>query len=115
MTNWQHLESIDQFESLLKNSCKYPVLIFKNSTRCNISTIAKLRLEDQWKFPPEIDIGIYCLDVIAYRDISNKIEEKLEVPHETPKLLLIQNGHCSYHASHFKIHIEDVEDLIIQT
>ena len=42
----------------------------------------------------------YFLDLLKYRSISNKIEEQLGVKHESPQILVIENGVCTYHTSH---------------
>lgn len=45
----------------------------------------------------------YYLDLIANRDVSNKIEEVLHVEHQSPQLILIKNGKSIYDTSHMGI------------
>ena len=45
----------------------------------------------------------YFLDLITYRNLSNEIAAKYEVKHESPQVLLIENGKCSFTHSHFEI------------
>ncbi|MDH3648286.1 MAG: bacillithiol system redox-active protein YtxJ [Saprospiraceae bacterium] len=111
MIAWQNLESVPQIDKLADQSYKYPVLIFKHSTRCNISAIAKMRLEDQWTFLTG-DQSIYFLDILRFRDVSNAIAERFSVHHESPQLLVIDNGDCTYDASHFDIHLRDIQELL---
>jgi bacillithiol system protein YtxJ len=71
-----------------------------------------MRVEDQWHFPEGEEVAIYCLDIISFRHISNYIADTFSVYHESPQLLLIQKGKCTYHASHFNIHLDDLKELI---
>lgn len=105
---WHNLEEIEQLENIKAESSEYPVLIFKHSTRCSISSMAKSRVERAWNFEEE-QIKAYHLDLIAYRDISNQIAETFEVEHESPQVLLIKDGSCIYNASHNAISVNSLE------
>jgi bacillithiol system protein YtxJ len=54
--------------------------------------------------------NIYLLDLIKFRDISNKISEQFDVMHQSPQLLKISNGKCTYHASHQEVSLENIID-----
>ena len=45
----------------------------------------------------------FLLDILNYREISSKIESDFKVIHESPQVLIIQNGECIYNASHNEI------------
>ena len=45
----------------------------------------------------------FLLDILNYREISSKIESDFKVIHESPQVLIIQNGQCIYNASHNEI------------
>jgi len=40
------------------------------------------------------------LDLIAYRNISNKIADDFGITHQSPQILLIKNGKAVYNESH---------------
>jgi bacillithiol system protein YtxJ len=103
--NWAELTDIDQLESIKQESMQQPVVIFKHSTRCSISSMAKMRLERSDM--PE-DVKFYYLDLIRYRAISNKIAEIFDVYHESPQVLLIKNGECVYDESHNGINMDEI-------
>jgi bacillithiol system protein YtxJ len=103
--NWQFLNSEEQLDQLIRNSFVTPQLIFKHSTRCSISTVVKKRLEKS-NIPG--DITFHFLDLIAYRSLSNKIAEKLNVHHESPQVVLIKNGECVYDESHLAIQMDEI-------
>jgi bacillithiol system protein YtxJ len=86
-------------------------LIFKHSTRCSISSMAKRRFEMDWTAIPE-GTRLYFLDLLNYRDISAAIAEAFDVHHQSPQILLIHNGECILDASHSDISAEEVAEVI---
>ena len=95
--NWQQLTDIKQLEQLKVQSFQAPVLFFKHSTRCSISTMALNRFEREWD---NEQVQPCFLDLLNYREISSQIAEKFEVEHQSPQVLLIKDGICVYNASH---------------
>ena len=104
---WTQLQTIEQLELIKNNSFNNPIVIFKHSTRCSISSMALSRLERNWNPALTGNLEMYFLDLISYRSVSNAIAEKFSVTHESPQLLLIKNGEVIYHASHNEIIFED--------
>ncbi len=105
--NWNILTTEEQFASLLERSAIRPQLIFKHSTRCHISSTAKTRLE---KIEPPSHIDFHYFDLLANRQLSNKISEDLKVHHESPQVLLIKNEECVYDESHLSIYMDDITE-----
>lgn len=111
--NYIDLKEESQLEELSTQSKNLPngVLIFKHSTRCAISSMALNRFRRGWDLPQE-ELPVYYLDLIRYREVSNKVSEKFEVQHESPQVLLIRNGKCVHTASHNAISPTDILDQI---
>jgi bacillithiol system protein YtxJ len=103
--NWIALTEEAQLDSITEESKNQPVVIFKHSTRCNISDMIKTRLE---RSEEPSHIKFYYLDLIRFRNISNKIAEVFHVHHESPQVLLIKDGDCVYDESHNGIYMEDI-------
>lgn len=82
-------------------------LIFKHSTRCPVSMMAKRNFESEAASLPA-GIPLYFLDLIRHRDISAGVAEKFEVVHESPQVLVIRNGRCIFTSSHGDINAPDV-------
>ncbi|MGN6179210.1 MAG: bacillithiol system redox-active protein YtxJ [Mucilaginibacter sp.] len=102
--NWTTLDSASQVNEI-KSKPGYS-LIFKHSTRCSISMMAKRRFEmDMDKLPA--DMPLYFLDLIKYRDISNLVAEDFRVYHESPQMLLIKDGECILDQSHGGISVDE--------
>ncbi len=107
--NWIDLTYESQVDEIKERSKQKPQLIFKHSTRCSVSSVAKNRLE-RAEQPENIDF--YYLDLIKYRPVSNKIAEEFSVYHESPQIILIKNGECIYDESHSGISMEDIIENI---
>ncbi|MFY7879332.1 MAG: bacillithiol system redox-active protein YtxJ [Lacibacter sp.] len=106
---WIDLSTPEELEQLILDSQKNPQLIFKHSTRCSISSVAKSRIEKS-----QIPEGytMHYLDLIRYRSLSNLIAEKFRITHESPQLLVIAKGLCVYHESHLAISINDAMEAL---
>lgn len=109
--NWIPLEDEKQLDEIISNSNKIPQVIFKHSTRCSVSSMAKNRLD---KNNAPNGINFYFLDLIKHRNLSNKIADYFEVRHQSPQVLVIINGKCVYNESHSGITFNEIEDAIMQ-
>lgn len=103
--HWIHLNDEEQLKQIIAKSQQKPQVIFKHSTRCSISAVALQRLQ---KAEQPSDIDFYFLDLIAHRDISNKVAQVFGVNHESPQVLLIKDGNCVFDESHLGIHMDDI-------
>ena len=110
--NWQTINEELQVEEIRKKSFERPVLVFKHSTSCSISAASLSRIERAWDAERAKDIEPFYLDLIRYRSISNKIARDFDVEHQSPQVLLIQNGECTYDASHFDIRFDEIVSQI---
>ncbi|NLR92978.1 MULTISPECIES: bacillithiol system redox-active protein YtxJ [Flammeovirga] len=104
--NWKPLTDISQLDQILEESKNQRVMILKHSTRCSISSMALNRLERSWE--DDNKVAPYYLDLIKYRPISNAIAEKFGVEHESPQVIVIENGEVAYTASHMGINYSSV-------
>ena len=109
--NWTILNSPDQLQELDDKSEAKTIMIFKHSTRCSISVMAKNRIESKWTFSEETVEPVY-LDLLKHRDISNELAQHYNVQHESPQILLIRNGKCVYSASHNMVDVNNIKDNI---
>ncbi|HVW95371.1 MAG TPA: bacillithiol system redox-active protein YtxJ [Mucilaginibacter sp.] len=106
---WTPLESAEQVNAI-KNHQGYS-LIFKHSTRCSISMMAKKRFELDWDLLPE-DMTLYFLDLIKYRDLSNQVASDFFVHHESPQLLMIKDGECVLDVSHGEVSVVEALSVL---
>jgi bacillithiol system protein YtxJ len=109
--DWQLLNTAEEIEAIKEKSTEKPQVIFKHSTRCSISSMAKRRLERNWNID-ESKVDIYYLDLIAYRSISNLVSSDFGVTHQSPQILIIKNKETVFHTSHNDISVEVIEENI---
>jgi len=100
------LHQIDQLQSIDDASASTLQIIFKHSTRCSVSMMAKRMLEEELPQLVEQKMQVYYLDLLNHRNISNEIAARYQVTHDSPQLLFIKDGKCVYHASHEDVSIK---------
>lgn len=98
-TIWTKLESLEDLNNAIEESKTKRVVIFKHSTRCHISKMVLSKFENDAQSSTKV-ASYYFLDLIAHRNISNVIAENLNVTHQSPQLLILENGAVIKHASH---------------
>jgi bacillithiol system protein YtxJ len=104
---WKKIESEEDLAKAVESSYQHKVAIFKHSTRCFISkTVLKNFERDIDNLDHELDL--YYLDLLMYRPISNKISEDFGIRHESPQLIVIENGEVVNTASHEDISISQI-------
>jgi len=104
---WNTIKSEDDLKIALENSSTGKIAIFKHSTSCFISRTVLKNFEREIENHENIDevADLYFLDLLAYRPLSNKIAEDLGIRHESPQLLVIEDGKVINDASHQNISI----------
>jgi bacillithiol system protein YtxJ len=110
--NWNHIRTIEDVEAIKQRSSIVPCLVFKHSTTCSISSIAKGRLERDWDFESTA-IEPYYLDLLSYRSVSNFIAETFAVHHESPQAILVVNGEAIFDHSHLDITVKELKEVVL--
>lgn len=106
--NWKKLTESAQIEEIKELSKTKPALIFKHSTRCAVSSMSLDRLLRNWKAEDGEKVTPYFLDLIAYRTLSDQIEDEFGVPHESPQVIIIRGGKAVYDNSHYGISYPEI-------
>ncbi len=103
--NWIELHDTNQLDTIKKLSFEKPQVIFKHSTRCSVSIMAKNRLD---KASGTDNVDFHYLNLLQHRNISDAISQQFGVVHESPQVLLIKNGNCTFHESHSSIYYDEI-------
>ncbi len=103
--NWTPLNDMNQLEAIKNASFENPQIIFKHSTRCNVSA-------DAFRLMETSDLSAWYLDLLAFRAISNQIAEDFEVKHQSPQIIIIKNGKAIYNESHWRIKPEVIKNYL---
>jgi bacillithiol system protein YtxJ len=110
--NWNKLIQASQLEEIKSISEQKPVLIFKHSTRCSISSMSLDRMLRNWKAEDEEKLTVFYLDLIEYRAISDLVSSTFGIPHESPQVILVKNGEAVYDNSHYGISYPEIMSLV---
>lgn len=110
--DWKKITDASQVLEIKSLSEEKPVLIFKHSTRCSISSMSLDRMLRNWKTADEERVTILYLDLIAYRAVSDLISSTFGIPHESPQVILIKNGEVIYDNSHYGISYPEIMSLV---
>jgi len=86
------------------------VVLYKHSTRCNVSTNAFQQLEKFQKAHP--DTPVYIVDVVADRSVSDHIADRFGIQHKSPQAIIVRRGEAVWDASHFKVTLDAIEKQI---
>ena len=97
-------------EQLLERSKTNPVLIFKHSTQCPISGHVYNDFTAFAESSGELACGLVL--IIENRHLSNTIAERLNVRHESPQAIIVKNGRATWHASHWSITAESLDEAL---
>lgn len=104
---WIELTNSAQLAELIEQSHQKPLVIFKHSTRCSISSMALSRFENQMN--PEEASCVY-LDLLAFRPLSDEIAMRSGVAHQSPQVLVWKKGEVVYTASHSAIDVTEIKN-----
>lgn len=95
MTGIRELRSEAELEEALSGGV---VVLYKHSPYCGLSTMAQHEIFFFAEGNP--DVPVYQVDVIHQRPLSQKIEQRMQIEHESPQVILVRDGKPLSWASH---------------
>ncbi len=104
--DYKTLSQNSQLDEIDADSHSKLQVIFKHSTRCSVSRMAKRTLDGELENSKE-KVDIYYLDLLSFIDVSSNVSSRYGVHHESPQILIIKNGKCIYQASHSDVLIAE--------
>jgi bacillithiol system protein YtxJ len=105
MANFLPIKTKETLESLFKASAEKPVVIFKHSSTCGISSHVMEMVD-------EVGRDVHFVVVQDDRDISNEIADRTGRVHQSPQIFVIRDGKPIYHASHYGIDPEAIKKAL---
>ena len=94
------ITSESDWTEALDRSSEGPVLVFKHSATCPVSGTAN---QEMHELAGEDLVPIYRVVVQDSRAVSNEIASELDVRHETPQAILVQDQEAVFDTSHFNV------------
>lgn len=95
-------------ENLFAQSREHPVILFKHDTSCPISKAAYGELQQMTQ-----DVAI--IDVAQAQDLSDDIEARTGITHESPQVIVLRDGKAVWSASHYDITYAAVAESGLQS
>lgn len=92
------IQSLEELDRVLERD---RVLLYKHSTRCGLSTGARRQIQAFMENFP--GAPVYVVDVIADRSVSDEIERRLGIRHESPQAILVECGDPRRSAAHREV------------
>lgn len=109
---WSELKELGQLDEIDRESIDKTILIFKYSTQCPTSRVVFDRLQRNWKDDEMYSVIPYFLDLIRYRELSNKVANTYGIRHESPQVIVLQEGKAIYNESHMGIDYSTISRLV---
>jgi len=103
--HFKRVTDIEALDALIESSNGRPLVIFKHSLTCPISSAA---YDQMTRYEGEVAL----LEVQKARALSNAIESRFGVTHESPQVIVLRKGQVFWSASHFKITTEAVAEAV---
>lgn len=103
------LETIPELEEVIERSMQKPVVVFKHSSFCGISAMARYRLK---KLSEENDPEIFELVVQRSRELSNEVASRFNIKHESPQIIVFYRREPVFHTSHSRISAEEIRKVV---
>jgi bacillithiol system protein YtxJ len=104
MTQIHELTSIQELDTALKAASTGTTLLFKHSSTCDLSAAAWEELLDF--------LRDNTTPVKNARPVSNEIESRTGIRHESPQAFLFKNGELVWNASHRRITTKVLHEIV---
>ena len=92
-------------DNLLTESKQKPVIVFKHSNACSISSRAYREME-------KVEADVNILVVQSAREVSRELANLTGVRHETPQVIVLRDGKAVWNASHFDVQAGAVAEAL---
>lgn len=108
--HWNHPENEKDLDQIFTRTDKLQA-IFKHSSACGTSAFALRSMEEI--LPEAVEnVDFHIIEVRIQRRLSNLVEQKTGVRHESPQLIFLKNGEVLWNVSHSAIYPKSVLENI---
>jgi bacillithiol system protein YtxJ len=94
--NFFKINNKETLDKLITDSKAKPIVIFKHSNACGISSAAYREME-------KLEGQVNLLEVQSARDVSRALADLTGIRHETPQVIVLRDGKAVWDASHFDV------------
>jgi bacillithiol system protein YtxJ len=101
------LSDIESLDDFLARSNGDPVIIFKHSDSCGISARAYTQMS-------ELANPVGLVTVQTARAVSDELEKRMGLAHQTPQVMIVSDGKVAWTASHGQVKAAAVEAALAE-
>lgn len=103
---WSVPETKEELEKLFESNSGLH-LIYKHSNACMTCIFTKKRVEELMNNDEKLD-SFQFIEVRMSRDLSNFVSDQSGIKHESPQVVLLQDGEVKWHASQSAIEVDAI-------
>lgn len=85
-------------------------IVYKHSPTCELS--AQAMEEVKVLSRERDDVPIFLVDVLLQRSLSNEIEARLHIRHESPQAIIMKGGQPVWNGSHRQVNLKRLSDAL---
>ncbi|MEM6796794.1 MAG: bacillithiol system redox-active protein YtxJ [Acidobacteriota bacterium] len=101
------IESESALDGAFERSANNPVILFKHSLTCPVSSAALREYEKFLEGHEGVDATL--IEIQNHRPLSNAVAERTGIRHESPQALVLKSGEVAWHASHWSITVDSLK------
>lgn len=105
--HFKTVNDAEALDALIESHREQPLVIFKHSLTCPISSAAYDQME-------QYEGEVALVEVQRARGVSSAIESRFGVAHESPQVIVLRKGQVFWNASHFKITADAVARAVTE-
>jgi monothiol bacilliredoxin len=98
----QDVASLDRF---ISETVENPAIVFKHSNTCGISARV-------YREMAQVNRPVGIVVVQQARNVSDEIERRFGIQHETPQALIVQGDKVLWSASHYAVKAQAIEEAL---
>jgi monothiol bacilliredoxin len=98
----QDVASLDRF---ISETGENPAIVFKHSNTCGISARV-------YREMAQVNRPVGIVVVQQARNVSDEIERRFGIQHETPQALIVQGDKVLWSASHYAVKAQAIEEAL---
>jgi bacillithiol system protein YtxJ len=102
------IDDVASLDRFISEAGERPAIIFKHSNTCGISA----RVYNEMS---QVRQPIGMVVVQQARDVSDEIERRFRIQHETPQALIVQGDKVIWSASHYAVKAQAIEQALTET
>jgi bacillithiol system protein YtxJ len=99
------IEDVESLERFISEAGDSPAVVFKPSKTCGISARVYREMSQL-----ERPVGVVVVQ--QARDVSNEIERRFGIQHETPQALIVRGNRVLWSASHYAVKAQAIEEAL---